>query len=1025
MNASKTFVFFLFAWFAAISVSERFPSTSAQTADSGAASLSESDVSGKPFGIDKRVPWTTSRIVGTPEPPAPYSVRRVFPNLKFTNPVEIAFAPGSDRLYLAELGGKIYSFPNNQNGREPDLFLDAARDINGCQQVFGLEFHPKFAVNHFVYVCYVLRSGLPNGSVVSRFTVTQTDPPRVEPESEVQLITWVSGGHNGGSLKFGPDGCLYISTGDAASPNPPDPLKTGQDNSDLLSSILRIDVDHADAGASYRVPSDNPFVGLEGTRPEIWAFGFRNPWRMSFDRQSGDLWAGDVGWELWELVFRVEKGGNYGWSIVEGPQSINPNLKTGPTPILPPVKAHPHSEAASVTGGFVYRGTRLKELAGAYVYGDWVTGKIWALRNDGNRLVSLVELADTPLQIICFGEDHSGELFVADYGGGLYQLEKNAASPSHMSFPRRLSETGLFANVKENRPAPGVIPFFVNAGMWSDHARAERFAGLPGRSRIQTGSKDVWLYQSKNEWRYPTNAVLAKTLSLEMESGNSESARMIETQVLHYDGLDWHAYSYRWNETQEDAELVNPEGEEEVFDVKDALSPDGLRKQVWRFHSRAECMRCHNPWANYALAFTASQLNLDVHYRGSQPVEAGAISNRIARENDGFIADNQLRTLSHLDYFDQPLDSRARPKFTDPSDTAAELDERARSWLHANCAHCHREGAGGAVVSHFDYDTVPAKMKAIGQIPSQGGFGLTGARVITPGDPHSSALYYRISTTGQGRMPRIGSRFADKEGIQLVHDWIRQLPQTLSDDQSESLDGRNLRAENELLLKKLLNSEDGLRREPDKFKRLIGSVNGALALMTAVSQRGGGFGETVAEQTVAHPAFQVRDLFERFLPHEKRVKKLGANIRPEEIFALTGDADRGRLLFRQEGLQCSRCHQIQGEGTALGPDLSLISRKYDRANILDNILFPSKVIEPNFISYQVETKDEFSYSGFILNKTADEIVIKDLNAKEVRIPMADVSSLQPQSVSLMPELLLQDMTAQDVADLLKFLSELR
>ncbi len=160
----------------------------------------------------------------------------------------------------------------------------------------------------------------------------------------------------------------------------PDPFQTGQDTSDLLSSILRIDVDHPPAGKPYRIPEDNPFFNRKGSRPEVWAYGLRNPWRMSFDRASGALWVADVGWELWEMVYQVERGGNYGWSIMEGPQSIHPDWKRGPTPILPPVKAHPHTEAASITGGFVYNGHRLKELVGAYIYGDWVTGKIWALR---------------------------------------------------------------------------------------------------------------------------------------------------------------------------------------------------------------------------------------------------------------------------------------------------------------------------------------------------------------------------------------------------------------------------------------------------------------------------------------------------------------------------------------------------------------------------------------------------------------------------------------------------------------------
>lgn len=988
------------------------------------------------YGIDQRVPWTTSRIVGSPDAPSPYAIKRVFPKLKFTNPVDVVSAPGTDRLFIAELGGKIYSIPNRQDCETPELFLDTTNAVKGAEQVYGLTFHPNFETNHYAYICYVLKSDLPEGSRVSRFTVNESNPPRVDPASEVILITWLSGGHNGGCLKFGPDGYLYISTGDGAGPNPPDPLQTGQDNSDLLSSILRIDVDHADNGKRYRVPPDNPFVKLSGVRPEIWAYGFRNPWRMSFDRKTGDLWAGDVGWELWELVYRVERGGNYGWSVVEGPQSVHPEWKRGPTPILPPVKAHPHSEAASVTGGYVYHGQKLKDLVGAYIYGDWVSGKIWALRNDGNKLASLQELVDTPLQIICFGEDHAGELYVFDYAGGLYQLEPNTATSTHLTFPRKLSETGLFDSVRNHIPAPGVIPFLINAEAWSDHSLAERFVALPEKSTIQTGATNVWLYQSKNEWRYPTNAVLGKTLYLEMKRGRNPDVRRVETQILHYDGLDWHAYSYRWNDEQTDANLVDAAGEDRTFEIKDSSVPGGRRHQNWRFHGRTECLRCHNPWGNFALAFTAPQLNREVQYQADHPI-CGSLPVQMKPSpwlNEAVRRDNQLRTFSHLGFFDQPLDERARPKFTDPyaTEPGTDLTERARSWLHVNCAHCHREGAGGAVVSHFDYDTKLAEMKAIGRAPSQGTLGLTGAHVITPGDPFSSVLYYRIMTTGQGRMPHIGSRAVDVAGAKLMHDWIRQLPKEFSEDKHENPAAAKLQEESSDALERVWGSRWTTEQRSAAIDRLLSSPNGALYLAGALSQRGGdslpgtlrdrpiSFEEKVAN----HLAFQVRDLFERFLPEEKRAQKLGAVVKADEILARPGEAPKGRQIFFQEGVQCARCHRINGEGTDFGPDLSHIAQKYARSQILENILFPSKTIEPNFISYQVETKDELSYSGFILKRTSDEIVLKDPNAKEVHLRSQDVKTVQAQSISVMPELLLQSLTVQNVADLLEYLSSL-
>ena len=202
-------------------------------------------------------------------------------------------------------------------------------------------------------------------------------------------------------------------------------------------------------------PPDNPFIKTSGVRPEIWAFGFRNPWRMSFDRATGDLWVGDVGWELWEMIHKVKRGGNYGWSVMEGPQPVHVDWKRGPGPILPPTIAHPHSEAASITGGYVYHGARLPELAGAYIYGDYQTGTIWGLRTTGEKITWHQELARSPLHLVAFGESQDGELFLIDHDRThqIYRLVPNPAAKAKDNFPRRLGETGLFESTRDHRRA--------------------------------------------------------------------------------------------------------------------------------------------------------------------------------------------------------------------------------------------------------------------------------------------------------------------------------------------------------------------------------------------------------------------------------------------------------------------------------------------------------------------------------------------------------------------------------------------
>ena len=496
-------------------------------------------------------------------------------------------APGTSRLFLGELKGRIYSFPNDPACRKADLALDVAKLHPDLTAFYGLTFHPQFDKNSYVYICYVRQNDKEDGSVVSRFTVKNTDPPVIEPKSEQVIINFWSGGHNGGCLAFGKDGYLYISTGDGAGPAPPDPKMTGQDCSDLLSSILRLDVDHPERGKGYSIPPDNPFVNIAGVRPEIWAFGFRNPWKMSFDRETGDLWVGDVGWELWELIDKVERGGNYGWSLVEGPQPVHVEGKRGPAPVLPTTKAHPHSEAASITGGYVYRGTSLPGLSGAYIYGDYQTGIIWAAAASGRAVTWHTELARTPLHLVAFGETNDGELLLVDHDRThqIYRLVPSLAASPAQSFPRRLSESGLFANTRDARPAPGVVPYDINSKLWSDGAVAQRLLAVPGTGKI--GLSD------QGTWQFPEGSVLARTISLERDPGRPESRRRVETQILHLEAGAWRPYSYLWNDAQDDAELVGAGGATRTInDGKPGTSPS----RTYRVLARSECALCHNPW---------------------------------------------------------------------------------------------------------------------------------------------------------------------------------------------------------------------------------------------------------------------------------------------------------------------------------------------------------------------------------------------------------------------------------------------
>src|SRR5262249_37151264 len=279
-----------------------------------------------------------------------------------------------------------------------------------------------------------------------------------------------------------------------------------------------------------------------------------------------------------------------GWSIMEGRQLVRPEGTRGPTPIIPPVVDHPHSEAASITGGYVYRGTKFPELVGAYIYGDFQTGKVWGLRYDGKRVTWHKELAETPIQLVAFGEDNAGELYAVDYERTMqiYRFAPNPVSGDPRDFPRRLSQTGLFASTRSQTPAPGVIPYSINAELWSDHARAARILAVPGWAQVEP--------TETGNWKFPEGSVLARTVSLDLEEGNPASRRRIETQVLHFEDGSWRPYSYAWDDDQTDATLVAAEGSSRTLTVRDARAPGGRREQHYRFFARSECLQCHNPW---------------------------------------------------------------------------------------------------------------------------------------------------------------------------------------------------------------------------------------------------------------------------------------------------------------------------------------------------------------------------------------------------------------------------------------------
>ena len=382
------------------------------------------------FGIFAALSDAAAQVDQTP---LPLKVSRAFPQLKPRRPVVLTHAAdGSNRIFICTQQGVISTIANDQGATELKTFLDIEervtyKDKENEEGLLGLAFHPKFKTNGEFFVYYTAADA-EHTSVISRFRVSKSDPTQADPKSEEELLRipqpyW---NHNGGNMVMGPDGYLYIGMGDGGAAN--DPHGNGQKLTTLLGKILRIDVDRKDDGKAYASPKDNPFVGRADALPEIYAYGVRNIWGISFDRETGLLWAADVGQNLWEEIDLVVKGGNYGWNLREAMHKFGPNGAPARPDLIDPIWMYHHDIGKSITGGHVYRGKRLPELVGYYIYADYVSGRVWGLKYDEKQKKVLanrpIESKSNPYMAI--GQDETGEIYLTDSFGYIWWPEAAA-----------------------------------------------------------------------------------------------------------------------------------------------------------------------------------------------------------------------------------------------------------------------------------------------------------------------------------------------------------------------------------------------------------------------------------------------------------------------------------------------------------------------------------------------------------------------------------------------------------------------
>ena len=581
--------------------------------------------------------------------------------------------------------------------------------------------------------------------------------------------------HHGGGMFFHPvNGFLYWTDGDNSVGDNDQII-----NKSLYSGVFRIDVDcrggsvsHAPprqpsggVTANYFIPNDNPFVGQSNVLEEFFCLGLRSPHRMTYDPPSGKIFIGDVGESSREEIDVIEPGEsglNFQWNRCEG------NLGKMEPPYLGisrgPLLDYPHTDGRAVIGGYVYRGREFAhDLGGKYIFGDNVFRTVWALDEAATpvkkTLLCVMPKGSGPnagtdyTGLSSFGTDAAGEIYfcqMSSIGGSIFKLQRGGPPPPAKTLPLRLSQLGLFSDLAALRPADFLIPYAVNAPLWSDGAVKTRWFAVPDRTVIG--------FSPKGEWSFPAGSIFVKHFSLPVDDNDRTVLRRLETRLLVRDTNGYvYGASYKWRADNSDADLVT-NGFTEGIAIRTA---DGTRTQSWFYPGRQDCLTCHTPASGGILGINTRQLNGNLRY------PAG-------------VTDNQLHTLGHLGLFDAVFSEHKIARYSrlaNLTNGAVSLELRVRSYLDANCSQCHRPGGAGAF---FDarFDTPLKKQNIInGPVANQlGTLGSNpGAKVVVPGNLEKSILYHRVSVVGENQMPPLGRNLVDTNAVHAIGEWISGL----------------------------------------------------------------------------------------------------------------------------------------------------------------------------------------------------------------------------------------------------------
>ncbi len=683
----------------------------AAPADAAPADAGPMDAAPPPrtHGLQARIENATCFVDGTPPlDVVPVANTPAYAALTASGAVALVSAPDG-KLALVESGGLVRTFAADGDGSDAATALDLRTGVR-AGGLRGAAFRPDGSV----LVASFLPADDPLRLVVARFDLDAGGSAVPRSEQDLLTLPLSDATRAGGALSFLFDGTLVVAFGDGGT------AADATDPGTLAGKVARIDVG---AASSYAVPVDNPFASSSTTLPEIYALGLGAPSSCSVDRVNGRLWCADSGDATHDHILLVTPGATL-------------------SPILSYTRG---SGDCGAVLGFVSREAKLPDIEGVLVFGDACSPALQGMRFDGSLVRSQAEVSTLPAALSGFGQDADGRILAVDSAGAIHALVRpTTAVPS---FPTSVSATGCLADMATRMPAASLIPFEVRTPLWSDGATKRRFLILPGSETVG--------FTTEGAWQLPVGAMLMKEFLLDDDDDPSTPDRIMETRFLiKRSDTGWEGYSYMWDPARKDGFLLDG-AEIGRFPMQPgALDPSGASVHRHTFPDRAQCLLCHNAAAGRTLGLQTGRMNTDHDY-------------------DGFV-ENQLAAMDHIGLFGDPLPAAPDdlPRFAQPRDTSAPLEARARSWLYANCSHCHRPGGPTPVPLDFRYETALADTHACGVTPQFAIGQIPNAEIIFPGSSAQSELFFRLSRRDANQMPPVATLIVDPSGLDVVQQWI-------------------------------------------------------------------------------------------------------------------------------------------------------------------------------------------------------------------------------------------------------------